>query len=78
MSNATNDSRAIVTDRTVARCAQLLAFVAAITIFPMSLFATIKFATSPFEVFIGVVLGGILASAMVIIGMVTPSAMTTR
>ncbi len=75
MSTATTDSRGIVTDRTVARFVQNLAFAVAITIFPMSLVATIKFAASPFEVFIGVVLGGILASAMVIIGMVTPSAM---
>ena len=78
MSNATTDTHAITTNRTVVCFAQLIAFVAAIAIFPMSLFATIKFASSPFEVFVGVVLAGILASAMVIIGLVTPSAVHTR
>jgi hypothetical protein len=78
MSSTTTESRPFVSDRIVVRFAQVLAFVAAIAIFPMSLLATIKFASSPFEVFIGVVLGGILASAMVIIGMVTPSAIDAR
>jgi hypothetical protein len=78
MSSTTTESRPFVSDRIVVRFAQLLAFLAAIAIFPMSLFATIKFASSPFEVFIGVVLGGILASAMVIIGMVAPLAIDTR
>jgi hypothetical protein len=44
----------------------------------MSLLATMRFASSPFEVFVGVVLGGILACAMVIIGMVTPLAIGAR
>ncbi|WP_145302487.1 hypothetical protein [Crateriforma conspicua] len=78
MSSTTTESRPFVPDRIVVSLAQLLAFVAAVAIFPMSLLATIRFASSPFEVFIGVVLGGVLASVMVIIGMVTPSAIDTR
>ncbi|WP_146440943.1 hypothetical protein [Crateriforma conspicua] len=78
MSSTTTESRPFVSDRTVVRLAQFLAFVAAVAIFPMSLLATINFASSPFEVFVGVVLGGVLASVMVVIGMVTPSAIDTR
>ncbi len=78
MSNTTTVSRPFVSDRSVVRLVQLLAFVAAIAIFPMSLLATMRFASSPFEVFVGVVLGGILACAMVIIGMVTPLAIGAR
>lgn len=78
MSSTTIESRPVVSDRFVVRLTQLLAFVAAVVVFPMSLLATIKFASSPFEVFSGVVLGGILTSAMVIIGMVMPSAFDNR
>lgn len=78
MSGTTTESRSVVSDRVFIRFAQILTFVAAMTVFPMTLFATIKFATSPFEVFIGVVLGGILACAIVIIGLVTPSAIDVR
>jgi hypothetical protein len=78
MSGATTESRSVVSDRVVVRFAQILTFAAAMAIFPLALFATIKFATSPFEVFIGVVLGGILACAIVIIGLVTPSAFDVR
>ena len=78
MPGTTTESRPFVSDGIVVRIAQLLAFVAAVVIFPMSLLATMKFASSPFEVFIGVVLGGVLASAMVIIGLLTPSAIDTR
>lgn len=78
MSSTTTKSRPFVSDRSVVRFAQLLAFAAAVAIFPMCLFATTKFASSPYEVFIGMVLSGILASAMVIIGMVMPSAIDTR
>ena len=78
MSTATTKPRVIVSDRTVARFLQLFAYASAIIIFPMSLVATTKFAASPFEVFTGVVLGGILAAAIVIIGMLVPSAMLSR
>ena len=78
MASTTTNSREFLSDRIVVRIAQVLAFVAAVAIFPMSLLATIKFATSPFEVFVGVVLGGILACAMVIIGMVAPIAIDSR
>jgi hypothetical protein len=37
-----------------------------------------KYAASPFEIFVGVLLGGILACAMVIIGMLTPLAIDTH
>jgi len=57
MASTTTNSREFLSDRIVVRIAQVLAFVAAVAIFPMSLLATIKFATSPFEVFVGVVLG---------------------
>ena len=77
MSSSTTEARSFVSDRIVVRFAQILAFIAAIAIFPVSLFATVKFASSPFEVFIGVVLGGILSSALVIIGMLSPLAIDT-
>lgn len=76
MSNTPVKSRAIVSDRVVAHFAQLLAFFAAIAVLPLTLVATVKFASSPFDVFSGVVLGGILASALIIIGLVTPSAIS--
>lgn len=78
MSNTRTVSRPFVSDRFVIRFVQISAFLAAFAIFPMSLLATVKYATSPFEIFIGVVLGGILACAMVIIGMLTPLAIETH
>lgn len=78
MSTATTKPPEIVSERTVTRFAQFVAFAGAIIIFPMSLVATTRFAASPFEVFTGVVLGGILAAAIVIIGMLVPSAMLSR
>jgi uncharacterized membrane protein len=78
MSSTRTVTRPLVSDRLVVQIVQLLAFVAAVAIFPMSLLATVKYATSPFEILVGVMLGGILASLMVIIGMLTPAVITTR
>ena len=68
----------IASDRTVARLTQFLAFAGAGVIFPMCVVATTKIATFPFEVFVGLLLGGILAVAIVIMGMLVPSAMLSR
>jgi len=78
MSSTGTETRTMVSDRFVIRLVQLLAFLAALASFPLSLSATMKYATSPFEIFIGVLLGGILACAMVIIGMLTPLAIDTH
>lgn len=78
MSSTTTACRPLVSAPSVARLAQLFAFIAVVAIFPMSLLATIIFAYSPFEVFVGVVLGVILAFAIIIIGIFTPSAIEAR
>ena len=79
MSTATTKPHMMIaSDRTVARLMQFFAFAVAGVIFPMCVVATTKFATSPFEVFVGLVLGGILAVAIVIMGMLVPSAMLPR
>ncbi len=79
MSTTTTQPRMVIaSDRTVARLMQFLAFAAAGVIFPMCVVATTKFATSPFEVFVGLVLGGILAVSIVIIAMLVPSVMLSR
>jgi Ca2+/Na+ antiporter len=71
---STQAKTAIVSNQALGRFAQYLSFIAAIVLFPMCLVATTKFASSPFEVFIGVVMGGILAIAMIVMGLVIPFA----
>lgn len=63
-----------VSDPAVARTAQGAAFVAAIVIFPLCLMTAARLGTSPFEIFAGVMLGGILSIALVVLGMVIPLA----
>ena len=75
MSTATSKPReATVFDSTVVRFSQFLAVAAAFAILPMCVVATTKFATTPFEVFLGLVLSCILSIALIILGLVIPSA----
>ena len=75
MSNATPKPRSsIASEHTVARVGQFLAFAGAMAVLPMGTLATVKYATSPFEVFAGLVMSGILATAMVIMGLLIPVA----
>ncbi len=79
MSAASTQSKStVVSDRVVARFTQGATLVAAIALFPMCIFAAIKFASSPFEIFAGVVMGGTLSVAMVVMGLVIPIAISSR
>lgn len=65
-------TKQIMPDRAVIRFVQFLTFIGAGTIFPACIAAATKFATSPFEIFAGIVMGGILSISMVILGLLLP------
>lgn len=79
MSNNLNlRSNRNISDAVVARTAQFGAFGAAVVAFPCCLLTAAKMGTAPYEIFLGVILGGILSIALVVLGMIIPLAMTRR
>jgi hypothetical protein len=71
------NTKQLLPDRVVIRSVQLLTFIAAAIIFPVCIVAATKFASSPFEIFAGVVMGGILSISLVILGLLLPISTTT-
>lgn len=71
------NTKQLLPDRVVIRSVQFLTFIAAATIFPACIAAATKFASTPFEIFAGVVMGGILSVSLVILGLLLPISTAT-